>query len=423
MTVPLRATSPFAAFEWMLAGRYLRARRKEAFISVIAIISFIGILLGVGTLVIVMAVMNGFREELLTRILGMNGHMVVQPVDYDLTDYDIVAQRLAGVPGVLHAVPQVEGQAFISGQFNGTGAVVRGVRERDIKQLKGISDTIQSGSLEGFDESEGVVIGARMAQNLGLRVGDKMTLISPEGDVTPFGSTPRVKGYPVVAVFEIGMSEYDSSVAFLPLGEAQLFFNSEDKVSNIELFVADPGNIGAMRQPVSEAIGRPNFLVDWRQRNQSFFSALQVERNLQFIILSLIILVAALNIVSGLYMLVKDKGRDIAILRTMGATRGAIMRVFIMTGSAIGVIGTLAGFLLGLLIVRYIVEIQLFVDSLTGGQVWDPTVRFLSQVPAKMDASETISILIMALVLSFLATLFPAWRAARLDPVEALRYE
>ena len=421
----VRAPGPFSAFEWLLAGRYLRARRKEAFISVIAGFSFIGIMLGVATLIIVMAVMNGFRAELLNRILGMNGHMIVQPVDYDLNDYEAVAKRISGVDGVRLAVPLVEGQALVSGQRGtaGTGALIRGVREADLQQIKGISGNIKEGTLEGFDSSEGIAVGIRLAQNLGLHAGDMMTVISPEGDVTPFGTTPRVKAYPVTAIFEIGMSEYDSSIAYLPLAEAQLFFNSEDKVTAIEIYVDNPDDVGSMREAVSQAIERPHFLVDWRQRNQSFFTALQVERNVMFMILTLIILVAALNIISGLTMLVKDKGRDIAILRTMGATRWSIMRVFMMTGSAIGISGTIVGVILGVVVCRNIKAIQNFVDWIVGGHVWDPTVRFLSDIPARMDMGETVAIVAMALVLSFLATIFPAWRAARLDPVEALRYE
>jgi lipoprotein-releasing system permease protein len=421
---PPRPTRPFAPFEWMLAGRYLRARRKEAFISIIAGFSFIGILLGVATLIIVMAVMNGFRAELLDRILGLNGHMIVQPVDYDLTDFDAVAQRISGVNGVRLAVPLIEQPALVSGEVQGgSGALIRGIRESELKKIPSIAPNIQQGSLDGFEGSEGVVIGEGLARSLGLQLGDMMTIIYPEGDVTPFGTTPRVKAYPVTAVFKIGMSEYDSSIVYLPLPEAQLFFNSEGKVTVIEVYIDDADAVQALKQPVSDAIGRPHFLTDWQQRNISFFTALQVERNVMFMILTLIILVAALNIISGLFMLVKDKGRDIAILRTMGATRGAIMRVFVMTGSAIGVAGTIAGVILGVVVVRNIREIQHFVDGISGGQIWDPTVRFLSDIPARMDTSETVAVVMMALALSFLATLFPAWRAARLAPVEALRSE
>ena len=421
---PRAAPRPFSAYERMLAWRYLRSRRKEAFISVIAGFSFIGIMLGVATLVIVMAVMNGFRAELLDRILGLNGHMVVQPIDRPLDDYADVAPRIEGVDGVRMALPMVEGQALASGNIGaGIGALVRGVSLDDLNRLDAISGNIVQGDLTGFAAGEDIVIGSRMAENLGLVLGDRLTLVTPEGDVTPFGVSPRVKSYPVGAIFEMGMSEYDSSIAFMPLAEAQLYFNSEDAVQTIEIFVDEPDAVDALRRPIEAAADRPMFLVDWRQRNSSFFAALEVERNVMFMILTLIVLVAALNIISGLIMLVKDKGRDIAILRTMGATRGAIMRVFIMTGSAIGVVGTLAGLLLGVLITLNIGAIQSFLQAITGAEVWDPTIRFLSEIPADMDTGETVSILLMALSLSFLATLLPAWRAARLDPVDALRYE
>jgi lipoprotein-releasing system permease protein len=423
-TGSVRPTRPFSAFEWMLAGRYLRARRKEAFISIIAIFSFIGIMLGVATLIIVMAVMNGFRAELLDRILGLNGHMIVQPVDYELTDFDAVAKRIVTVPGVTQAVPMIEQPALVAGNADGgSGALIRGIREAELKAIPSIGPNVIEGSLSGFDTGEGVAIGEGLARSLGLRLGDRMTIIYPEGDVTPFGTTPRVKAYPVTAIFKIGMSEYDSSIVFLPLSEAQLFFNSEGKVTVIEVYIEDADSVAKMKPLVEKAIERPHYISDWRQRNTSFFTALQVERNVMFMILTLIIIVAALNIISGLFMLVKDKGRDIAILRTMGATRGAIMRVFMMTGSAIGVVGTLAGVILGVAVTRNIREIQHFVDGISGGQIWDPTVRFLSDIPARMDTGETMAVVAMALALSFFATIFPAWRAARLDPVEALRYE
>ncbi len=262
-----------------------------------------------------------------------------------------------------------------------------------------------------------------MANNLGLVLGDMITLISPEGDVTPIGTTPRVKAYPIVAVFEVGMSEFDASVVFMPFAEAQLFFNLEGRAQSIEIFVDDPDAIDALRGPVETAAERQVFLTDWRQRNQTFFSALQVERNVMFMILTLIVLVAALNIISGLIMLVKDKGRDIAILRTMGATRGAILRIFLMTGAAIGVTGTIAGVMLGIVICLNVESIRQFFSWISGVVLFNPELYFLCQLPAKMDASETISVVLMALVLSFIATLFPAWRAAKLDPVEALRYE
>jgi len=408
----------------MLAGRYLRSRRKEAFVSVIAGFSFLGIMLGVATLIVVMAVMNGFRTELLDRILGLNGHLIVNPIDGPLSDFSDLSDRLVTVEGVELAIPLIEGQALVSGKVgSGGGALVRGIREQDIKSVKTVSDGVEVGSLDGFDGGEGVAIGFRLANNLGLNLGDDITLISPEGDVTAFGTTPRVKSYPIRAIFNIGMSEYDSSFVFMPLAEAQLYFNKEDRVDVIDIYVDDPDDVDAYRVQIEDAAGRLLYLSDWRSRNASLTSALDVERNVMFMILTLIILVAALNIISGLIMLVKDKSHDIAILRTMGISRGSVMRVFMITGSAIGIAGTLFGFALGVLFSQNIKAIQDFVTWLTGSNPWDPTVRFLSDIPAQMDTSETLSIVAMALFLSFLATLFPAWRAASLDPVEALRYE
>ncbi|MET0599178.1 MAG: lipoprotein-releasing ABC transporter permease subunit [Mesorhizobium sp.] len=423
-TAGVKGAGPFSAFERMVAWRYLRSKRKETVISVIASISFVGIMLGVATLIIVMAVMNGFREELLTRILGINGHLVMQPVDTPLDDYQQVAARIAAVPGVKLAMPLIEGQIFATGTVGpGTGALVKGIRGDDLAKVALVADNIRQGSIVGFDSSEGVAIGTRMAEGLGLGVGDSITLFAPEGDVTPLGTTPRVKAYPVVAVFEIGMSEYDASIIFMPLAEAQLFFNQEGRAQTIEIYADDPDDVEALKAPVEAAAERQLYLADWRQRNQTFFSALEVERNVMFMILTLIVLVAALNIISGLIMLVKDKGSDIAILRTMGATSGSVMRIFLMTGAAIGVTGTLAGVLLGVVICLNVEPIRQFFSWLSGTTIFNPELYFLSQLPAKMDVSETVSVVLMALTLSFLATLFPAWRAARLDPVEALRYE
>jgi len=417
-------TGPFSAFERMVAWRYLRARRKEAFISVIAGFSFVGIMLGVATLIIVMAVMNGFRTELISRILGVNGHMIVQPIDTPLNNYNELAQKFAAVPGVKMAIPLVEGQTLASGKNGaGSGALVRGIRAEDITKLKYVADNIKSGDLVGFAAGDGIAIGSRLAASLGVGVGDTVTLISPEGDVTPMGVNPRVKSYKVSAVFEIGMSEYDSSIIFMPLEQAQLYFNADGIVQSIELFVNNPDKIDELREPIEKAAGRQIFITDWRQRNSTFFSALQVERNVMFMILTLIVLVAALNIISGLIMLVKDKGHDIAILRTMGATSGAVMRIFFMTGAAIGTAGTFAGVILGVVVCLNVERIRQFFSWLSGTTLFNPELYFLSQLPAEMNLSETLSVVIMALALSFLATIFPAWRAAKLDPVQALRYE
>ena len=420
----LAGAGPFSAFERLVAWRYLRARRKEAAISVIASISFVGIMLGVATLIVVMAVMNGFRGELMTRILGINGHLVLQPIDRPLDDYAEVAARIEGVAGVKYAIPLVEGQTLASGSAGaGTGALVKGVRGDDIAKLELVARNVRQGDLSTFDTSEGVAIGTRMAANLGLSVGDPITLVAPEGDITPMGTTPRVKAYPVTAIFEIGMSEYDGLIIFMPFQEAQLFFNSEGVAQTIEIFVDNPDAIDDLRPAVEDAAQRQLFLTDWRTRNQTFFSALEVERNVMFMILTLIVLVAALNIISGLIMLVKEKGSDIAILRTMGATRGSIMRIFVMTGAAIGVTGTIAGVLLGIVICLNVESIREFFSWISGTELFSPELYFLSQLPAEMNIRETVSVVIMAMALSFLATLFPAWRAAGIDPVEALRYE
>ncbi|TRL43450.1 lipoprotein-releasing ABC transporter permease subunit [Rhizobium straminoryzae] len=414
----------FSVFERMVAWRYLHSRRKEAFISVIAGFSFVGIMLGVATLIIVMAVMNGFRTELISRILGINGHMIIQPVDQPLNDYAQLAQKFSAVPGVTMALPLVEGQALASGkQSAGSGALVRGIRAEDLEKLKAVSGNIRSGNLTGFATGDGVLVGSRLAASLGLGAGDRITLVSPEGDVTPMGVSPRVKSYTISGIFEIGMSEYDASIIYMPLAEAQAYFNADGIVQSIELFLANPDLVDQLRPKIEAAAGRQIFITDWRQRNQTFFSALQVERNVMFMILTLIVLVAALNIISGLIMLVKDKGSDIAILRTMGASSGSIMRIFFMTGAAIGIVGTIAGVALGVVVCLNIESIRQFFSWVSGTVLFDPELYFLSQLPAEMSFGETVSVVVMALTLSFLATIFPAWRASRLDPVQALRYE
>jgi lipoprotein-releasing system permease protein len=416
-------TRPFAAFEWMLSLRYLRARRREGFISVIAGFSFLGIMLGVATLIIVMAVMNGFRAELLDKILGLNGHLLVQPLESPLTDFDQVAKRISAVDGVKLAAPIVEGQALASSPFAANGVLVRGIRAADLEKLGSIANNIRQGTLEDFDTSQGIAIGKRLADQLSLRAGDNLTLVAPRGAITPMGTTPRIKAYKIAAVFEIGMSEYDSAFVFMPLPEAQAYFNRPNDVTAIEVYTANPDHVDRYRKLINAAAQRPIYLIDWRQRNATFFNALQVERNVMFLILTLIVLVAALNIVSGLIMLVKDKSTDIAVMRTMGATQGAIMRVFLITGASIGVVGTITGFVVGTIICLNVESIRQFLSWITRTELFSPELYFLSRLPAEMNISETAAVVVMALALSLLATLYPSWRAARLDPVETLRYE
>jgi lipoprotein-releasing system permease protein len=416
-------TRPFAPFEWLLARRYLRARRKEGFISIIAGFSFLGIMLGVATLIIVMAVMNGFRSELIQKILGVNGHVIVYRVAEPFTDYDEATARLAQVPGVRAVLPLIEGQAMISSSAVTLGGLIRGVSEGALRQMPLVADNIRFGSLDGFDNSESLAIGIRLANMLRVTAGDAITLVSPRGAATPFGTAPRIKRFTISAIFELGMSEYDKAMIFMPLKEAQRYFSRPEQVDVIEVLLQEPEKVGDLLAPLQAAGGPTLHFTDWRKRNETFFTVLEVERNVMFIILSLIVLVAALNIISGLMMLVKDKGRDIAILRTMGATKGAMMRVFLITGASIGIVGTIAGLVLGIVFCWNIEGIRQLVQRMTGTTLMDPTVYYLSRMPAEIDIRETSSIVAMALVLSVLATLYPSWRASRLDPVDALRYE
>lgn len=413
----------FSRFEWMVAMRYLRARRQEGFISVIAWFSLMGIGLGVATLIIVMSVMNGFREELLTRILGINGHLSVQGQTAQLKDFDALADRVKFVDGVVSVTPLIEGQVMATGRGVAQGALVRGIRPDDLERRKIVSEKIVRGALEDFKGNNTVVIGQRLARKMGLRVGDRITLISPRGNATAFGTVPRTASYKIAATFEIGMFEYDSSFIFMPLEAAQVYFKMPKAVSNLEVFINDPDRALEVRGRIVRNVKNVGRIHDWQQANASFFNAIQVERNVMFLILTLIILVAAFNIISSMIMLVKDKGKDIAILRTMGATRGMVMRVFFLAGASVGVIGTVGGSFLGIAFANNIETIRQWLQGLTGTELFAAEIYFLSQLPAVIDWNEVVSVIVMAFALSFLATLYPSWRAARLDPAEALRYE
>ena len=415
----------FSAFEWMIAIRYLRARRAEGFISVIAWFSLVGIALGVATLIIVMAVMNGFRTELLDRILGLNGHISVLSYEQPIEDYRSLADRIRGIDGVVSAAPLVEGQVMATAGGEARGAVVRGMDIADIGAHQALSGKLVAGKLENLQEPGTVMVGFRLADRFGLGVGDRITLISPKGSTTAMGFVPRLATYRIGAMFEVGMYEYDSSYVYMPLELAQKYFRTGEGVTGIEVVATDADRAAPLARTIYRQISADRNLrvFDWQQANASFFTALQVERNVMFLILTLIILVAAFNIISSLIMLVKDKGRDIAILRTMGATRGAIQRIFFIAGASIGVVGTLAGFVLGVVFCLNIDAIRRGLESLTGTELWSPEIRFLSQIPARMETGEVVMVLVIALALSLLATVYPAWRAARLDPVEALRYE
>ena len=413
----------FSAFEWMIALRYLGSRRGDGFISVIAIISLIGIALGVATLIVVMAVMNGFREELLDRILGLNGHIAVVGYDGELNGYEPLSDKIRQIDGVLSVTPLVERQIMVTFEGRARGGLLRGAPETSVKTHAHIAPNIMAGSLDRFEGYEAIIMGTKLARNMGVRVGDRVTLISPQGVSTPFGTAPRMAAYEVVALFEIGIYDYDNLFVYMPLEAAQIYARLENAVSGIEIFVEDPDQVDGITDaiiPLALQVGTTN---DWRMVNQSFFSALEVERNVMFLILTLIIIVAVFNIISSLVMLVKDKAKDVAILKTMGAGRASMMRIFIIAGGSVGVAGTMLGFGLGLLMTLNIEAIQQWISRLSGTELWNAEVRFLSEMPAKIDNWEVGLTVIMALILSFLATLFPAWRAATLDPVEVLRYE
>jgi lipoprotein-releasing system permease protein len=412
----------FGNFERMVAFRYLRARRQEGFVSVIAIFSLLGIALGVATLIIVMSVMNGFRADLIGRILGLNGHLGVYASGATMSDFDATAAKVRAVPGVVSATPLVEGQVMATGEASGSGALVRGIRPDDIRARKLVADHIVAGSLADFGD-DNIAIGDRLAQRLGVTVGSQVTLISPEGTDTAFGTMPRMKTYKIAALFDVGFYEYDNTFIYVPLAAAQVFFKMPNAVSYLEVFVTSADEASREARLISAALGGGVRILDWQQANGSLVNVVTIERNVMFLILTLIIVVAAFNIISGMIMMVKDKGRDIAILRTMGASRGMILRIFILSGASIGIIGTLLGYVLGLVITVNLETIREFLQRVLHIELFNAEFYFFTRIPAHIDHGEVTVVVVMALALSFIATLYPSWRAARLDPVEGLRYE
>jgi lipoprotein-releasing system permease protein len=415
----------FTAFERMVALRYLRARRGERFVSVIATFSLVGIALGVATLIIVMAVMSGFKSTLLDSILGLNGHLGIYAVqNTGISDFDPLADKVRAMPGVVAATPIIEGQVLFSANGANAGGLVRGIRPADLHTLPSIADHIKSGSLNDFAGNDAIVIGVTLAQRFGLGVGSRLTLISPEGAVTAFGTVPRVRAYRVAAIFDAGMNEYNVGYTFLPLEAAQIYFQKPDAVTDIQVMVKNPDAVVSIGRAIRQALGDAQVrVVDWTQANDSFFAAVTVEQNVMFLILTLIIVVAAFNVISSLIMMVKDKTGDIAVLRTLGATRGAVMRIFLMCGASVGVTGTVAGTLIGVVFCRNIEGLRVWLQSTLGTTLFDPEVYYLTHLPAKLEWPTVIQVVVMALFLSLIATLYPSWRAARTDPVEALRHE
>jgi lipoprotein-releasing system permease protein len=415
----------FNAFERKVAARYLRARRGERFVSVIAIFSLVGIALGVATLIIVMSVMNGFRQELLDQILGLNGDIGVYAAGQPLTNYDDVSTRIKNIKDVTAAFPIVQGEVLMSGPQGGAvGGIARGITPEGLAALPTVANHVVAGSLNDLRGDSVIAIGGGLATQFGLQIGSTIQLILPQGKATIIGTIPSIESFKVVAIFQTGMAQYDSGFVFIPLAAAQTLFQQPNAATQIQVYVTDPDHDEAVKQNIREALSAtPVNIQDWRQNNDSFLAAVTVEGNVMFLILTLIILVAAFNVISSLIMMVKDKARDIAILRTMGASAGAILRIFLVCGASVGLLGTLIGFVLGTVFCAYIENIREFVQRLTGTPLFDPTVYYLEQLPAKLDWHQVTEVILMSCALSLLATIYPSWRAARIDPIEALRRE
>ncbi len=414
-------------FERLVAWRYLRSRRQEGFISVITFLSLLGICLGVATLIIVMSVMNGFRGELFKKILGFNGHLFVMETNqYPITDYANLAEQFSKLPSIVAATPMIENGAMVTSEYNIDFARIRGIRLTDLKKRSFINDNIIIGSIEQFERQGGAVIGYKLANRLGLSVGDFITLISPQNRDTVIGNVPRIKSYPIVAVFNVGMSQYDSNFVLIPLEAAQLYFSRNQQVDYIEIVTDNADEVGQPKREIQQYLHAHNLnyqIESWQERYGEFLGVLDVEKTVMFIILFLIIIVASFNIISSQIMMVKDKRQEIGILRTLGATKRSILSIFLINGASTGILGVGTGFILGVLFVENIERIRQWVQSILGTELFPDTFYFLSQLPAVLDWKQVLLIVGVAFGLSLLASLYPAWRAARLDPVQVLRYE
>ena len=414
----------FSKLEVMIAIRYLGSRRQEGFISVIAWFSLLGIVLGVATLIIVMSVMNGFRAELVNRILGLNGHLgISSTLANGIDDYETLTSYIAQNPNILAATPQIESQVLVSANNVTIGAVVRGVIWSDLAIRAPLWDSITDEIITRFRDDKAILIGKTMARNLNLAQGDSITLLAPKGRTTAFGSIPTRQSFIIGGIFDVGMHEYDSSFVFMPLPAAQKFFSMPDRVSGIELYINDPDDAPIVKAEMTRILPEKTAVFDWMDRNRNFLNALQVERNVMFLILTLIILVAAFNIISSMIMLVRSKNADIAVLRTMGLGRTSLLKIFLLTGTSIGIIGTIVGSLLGLLFCWNIEGIKSFIENLTGSELFSAEIYFLSKLPAVVEPTEVGVVIVMTLTLSLLASLYPAWRACAIAPAEVLRYE
>ena len=423
---------PFAPFEWMIAWRYLRAKRAEGGVSVMTWISLIGITLAVFALIATLAVRSGFRAEFVDTILGANAHVTVysigrvEPVsgriDRSLQDFEATAERIRAVPGVTRAAPLIKGQVMANANGRNAGIEVFGIAQADLETIPRVGIGAEAfGDIARF--GEGVAIGSGVARELGVTVGERIRIISPDGVKTAFGTSPRVKAYEVVYVFTAGRWDIDRTRIYMPFAEAQSYFNREGVADEIEVMVEDPDHVDDLSLALLRAGGDGAQLWSWRDASGGFLRALEIEDNVMFIIMAILVLIAAMNIVSGLIMLVKNKGRDIGILRTIGLSEGSVLRVFFICGAFTGLIGTIAGVILGCLFAIYIDQVFSVVNYFAGGGVWDPSIRGIYNVPAELEAADVISAIVLSLGLSFLVTIFPARRAARMNPVEALRYE